>query len=140
MVSFGLESASPLSLEYCGSMDKNVHLYLGKSRPVLECVVGTNQRREQVFWFAFSSIVGASVFRGVVGNHQVADTLIVNYDGNEHSSASSRLSDFWTPKDGFIACVFPTAPFPAPSAAEMATLSLADRLAPFRRRTKQNTD
>ena len=137
MVSFGLESASPLSLEYCGSMDRNVHLYLGKSRPVLERVVGTNQRREQVFW---RSIVGASVFRGVLGDHQVADTLIVNYDGNEHSSASSRLSDFWTPKDGFIACVFPTAPFPAPSAAEMATLSLADRLAPFRRRTKQITD
>ena len=133
MVSFGLESASPLSLEYCGSMDRNVHLYLGKSRPVLERVVGTNQRREQVFWFAFSSIVGASVFRGVVGDHQVADTLIVNYDGNEHSSASSRLSDFF-------ACVFPTAPFPAPSAAEMATPSLTDRLAPFRRRTKQNTD
>ena len=72
MVSFGLESASPLRLEYCGSMDRNVRLYLGKFKPVLERVVGTNQRREQVFWFAFGSIAGASVFRGVVGDHQMA--------------------------------------------------------------------
>jgi len=115
--------------------------YLGKSKLVLERVVRTNQRGEQAFWLAFSSIGGASAFRGVVAGRQAADTQIIKcdfVDGNDYSSASSRSSDFWTPKDGFVAGGSPTAPFPAPSAAEMAAPSLANRLAPFRRRTHRS--
>ena len=115
--------------------------YLGKFKPVLERVVRTNQRGEQAFWLAFNSIGGASAFRGVVAGRQAADTQIIKcdfVDGNEYSSASSRSSDFWTPKDGFVAGVSPTTPFPVPSAAEMAAPSLTDRLAPFHRRTHRS--
>ena len=115
--------------------------YLGKFKPVLERVVRTNQRGEQAFWLAFNSIGGASAFRGVVAGRQAADTQIIKcdfVDGNEYSSASSRSSDFWTPKDGFVAGVSPTTPFPVASAAEMAAPSLTDRLAPFRRRTHRS--
>ena len=109
-----------------------------KPRPVLERMARTNQRGDQAFWLKFSTILGASAFRGMVAGRQAADTPIIlcDYvDGDEYSGALSRSSDSWTPKGGFMGDVSPTAPFPAPSATEMKAIPLADRLAPHHRRT-----
>ena len=112
--------------------------YLEKPRPVLERVARTNQRGDQAFWLKFSTILGASAFRGMVAGRQAADTPIIScdyVDGDEYSGALSRSSDSWTPNGGFVGDVSPTAPFPTPSITEMKAPSLADRLAPRHRRT-----
>lgn len=108
---------------------------------MLERTVRTNQRGQQAFWLAFRDIAGASAFRGVVAGRRTADSPIINcdyVDGNEYSAASSRSSDIWTPGGGLALGISPTAPFPPPTAVEMAAPSLADRLAPFRRRTHRS--
>jgi len=72
--------------------------YLEKPRPVLERVARTNQRGDQAFWLKFSTILGASAFRGMVAGRQAADTPIIScdyVDGNEYSGALSRSSDSW---------------------------------------------
>ena len=112
--------------------------YVGKPKPELQRVARTNQRGDQAFWLKFSTVLGASAFRGLVAGRQAADTPLIQcdyVDGNQYSAALSRSSDSWTPEHGFMGDISPTAPFPAPSVTEMKAPPLADRLAPHHRRT-----
>ena len=112
--------------------------YLGKPKPVLQRVARTNQRGDQAFWLKFTTVSGASAFRGMVAGRQAADTPPIQCDyveGDQYSAALSRSSDSWTPEHGFMGDISPTAPFPPASVTEMNAPPLADRLTPFRRRT-----
>jgi hypothetical protein len=112
--------------------------YLGKPKPVLQRVARTNQRGDQAFWLKFTTVSGASAFRGMVAGRQAADTPPIQCDyveGDQYSAALSRSSDSWTPEHGFMGDISPTAPFPPASVTEMNAPPLADRLTPFRRHT-----